>query len=181
MGNRKHREVVEVEKFTTGFIKNLFKDGRFGSVNFTKKKDGSNRTLNGKNFVNEILVGGEAPYDAESYGQVRVVDVNVRKDRKGNPVPRHSEFRAVTAENVHWITANGKKYVRSVAVEPKLNFVQSITHNYTTQVLRVVLSGVVYAYFNVPRKVYVDFIDAENKGQYLNDYIKGVYEFKRIS
>lgn len=178
---RKVREVVEVERFTTGFLKNLFSEkGRLATVNFTKKKDGSNRTLNGKAKAFAAMVGGEPAYDAESRGQVRVADVNVYTDRNGNRVPRHTAYRTVTVDNIKWVTANGKKYVAVGNVEPKLNFVQSISHNEKTNILRVVLSGVLYLYFAVPRSLYLNFVDAENKGEFFNDSIKGLYEYERI-
>ncbi len=180
MSQKKNREVVKVAQFTTGFLKNLVKDGRFVSVNFTKKSDGSNRTLNGKNFIKDILTGGEEAYDAESKGQVRVVDVNIRKDRKGNPVPRHSEFRAVVTNNIHWVTANGKKYVAVADKKPELNFVQSVTYNRADAFLRLVLSGVVYIFWNVPKEVHQGLVDAENKGKFFNENIKDKFRYTRI-
>ena len=174
------REIVEVPRFTTGFLKSLFGNGRLATVNFTKKKDGSIRTLNGKALVKTALRGGEAAYDAESRGQVRVVDVNIHTDRKGNKIPRTAEFRAVTVENINWVTANGKKYIAVGGGEPVLNFVQGITYNNLNKFLRLVLSGVTYIYWNVPKSIHVGLIDAENQGKYFNDNIKGVFEYTRV-
>ena len=41
-------------------------------------------------------------------------------------------------------------------------------------------SGSEYVYQDVPAGVYQDFLDADSKGKYLNEYIKGVYEFKKV-
>ncbi|SIO49821.1 KTSC domain-containing protein [Chitinophaga niabensis] len=42
------------------------------------------------------------------------------------------------------------------------------------------LSGKVYAYLNVPESVYEEMKAALSKGKYLNEYVKGKYEFKAV-
>jgi len=182
MANRKNKnpEIVEAE-FSVGFFKSLFGKGKFATVNFTKKKDGSERTLNGKSLVVGALVGGEAAYDAESRGQVRVADVNVYTDRKGNRVPRHSEFRTVTISNINWVTSKGKKYVPKVKTHPVLSFIQGIMYNSTNRTLRLMLDGIVYLYFSVPREIYVGLLDASHRGQYFANNIRDKFEYTRIS
>ncbi len=41
-------------------------------------------------------------------------------------------------------------------------------------------SGAEYVYDDVPAEVYQAFLDADSKGRYLNEYVKGVYEFKKL-
>ncbi len=42
------------------------------------------------------------------------------------------------------------------------------------------LSGKVYAYLDVPESVYEEMKAAFSKGKYLNEYVKGKYEFKPV-
>lgn len=42
------------------------------------------------------------------------------------------------------------------------------------------LSGKVYAYLNVPESVYEEMKAAFSKGKYLNEFVKGKYEFKAV-
>ena len=42
-------------------------------------------------------------------------------------------------------------------------------------------NGSVYSYSDVPVEVFDNFKAAESKGRYLNDYIKGVYNYERVS
>ena len=42
------------------------------------------------------------------------------------------------------------------------------------------LSGKVYAYLNVPEDVYEEMKAAFSKGKYLNEHIKGKYEFRSV-
>lgn len=49
-------------------------------------------------------------------------------------------------------------------------------------VLRIIfVSGLVYDYKNVPPDVYQAMKNSDSKGAYLNQYIKGNYDFKKIS
>lgn len=50
-----------------------------------------------------------------------------------------------------------------------------------TSTLRVkYISGMVYDYKNVPEKVYREMKAYQSKGSYLNDYIKGKYDFEKV-
>lgn len=40
--------------------------------------------------------------------------------------------------------------------------------------------GAVYNYHDVPYEVAKGFFDAESKGKYLNQHIKGVYAYKKL-
>ncbi|MBO4121249.1 KTSC domain-containing protein [Cupriavidus gilardii] len=42
------------------------------------------------------------------------------------------------------------------------------------------VSGNLYRYFDVPASVHRDFMDASSKGEFLNDYILGAYEYEQI-
>lgn len=42
------------------------------------------------------------------------------------------------------------------------------------------LSGKVYAYLNVPEEVYEEMKAAFSKGKFLNENIKGKYDFKSV-
>jgi hypothetical protein len=59
----------------------------------------------------------------------------------------------------------------------------SSMHYYpTTSTLRVIfVSGMVYDYKNVPEKIYKEMKTASSKGAYLNQHIKGAYDYKKIN
>lgn len=60
--------------------------------------------------------------------------------------------------------------------------VAHINYDAARHVLRVkFLSGSVYDYLNVPEKIYRAMKEAFSKGTYLNEHIKGHYNFKKIS
>ena len=42
-------------------------------------------------------------------------------------------------------------------------------------------SGVMYAYYDVPAQTWGEFKTAKSKGEFFNEYIKDLYEYKRIS
>ena len=42
------------------------------------------------------------------------------------------------------------------------------------------VSGILYEYKNVPEKVFRAMKSSDSKGAYLNRYIKGHYDFKKI-
>jgi len=44
----------------------------------------------------------------------------------------------------------------------------------------VFVSGIVYEYKNVPKKVYEEMKASGAKGIYFNQYIKGKFEFKKV-
>jgi hypothetical protein len=60
--------------------------------------------------------------------------------------------------------------------------VAHIDYDAARHVLRVrFLSGSVYDYLRVPEKIYRTMKKALSKGTYLNEHIKGYYDFKKIS
>lgn len=59
----------------------------------------------------------------------------------------------------------------------------SAMHYYpATCTLRIIfVSGMVYDYKNVPEKVYQNMKISTSKGTYLNQHIKGSYDFKKVN
>ncbi len=174
-----NKRTLQIESIDVKRLKSLFAGGKLASVAFIKKSDGSTRVLNGKLSVKSALVGGQPAYDAESKGQLRVCDVNVYTDRKGNKVPRHSEFRSVTASNVLWVTSRGVKYIvkhPSVA----LNFVQSIQYNAQSKVLTLKLNNRTYKFYKVSTHIHRGLVDSTNKGSYFNERIKGQFDYVEV-
>lgn len=59
----------------------------------------------------------------------------------------------------------------------------SAMHYYpATCTLRIIfVSGMVYDYKNVPEKVYQNMKRSASKGTYLNQHIKGSYDFKKVN
>jgi len=59
--------------------------------------------------------------------------------------------------------------------------VAEIKYDNVSHTLSVVyVSGLVYDYKNVPEEIYAGMKTAFSKGTFLNKYIKGKYEFKKI-
>jgi hypothetical protein len=59
--------------------------------------------------------------------------------------------------------------------------IKSMSYNPATKRLRIVyVSGLVYEYKNVPQTVYAEMQTAFSKGTYLNQHIKGHYNFEKI-
>lgn len=44
----------------------------------------------------------------------------------------------------------------------------------------IFLSGVIYVYKDVPESVYIKMKNTTSKGKFLNNYIKGKFEFTRL-
>ncbi len=60
--------------------------------------------------------------------------------------------------------------------------ISSIHYNATTSTLRVIfVSGMIYDYKNVPEKVYKEMKTSSSKGTYLNQHIKGTYDYKKLN
>ena len=60
--------------------------------------------------------------------------------------------------------------------------VAAMTYDPGSSTLRVrFVSGMVYDYKNVPEKVFKQMKNAASKGTFLNQHIKGNYEFEKIS
>ena len=57
----------------------------------------------------------------------------------------------------------------------------SIGYDESTQTLEIeFLNGTVYQYFDVPSRVYDDFMSASSHGQYLAQNIKGHYRYSKV-
>lgn len=65
---------------------------------------------------------------------------------------------------------------------PESTAISSISYWLNQETLYVTFrnSGDEYAYYGVPVDVWKEFCDACSKGSYLNDYIKGFYDYERI-
>lgn len=60
--------------------------------------------------------------------------------------------------------------------------IKAIGYDKTTTILVVAFhSGGTYQYFNVPEHLYLAFIDAGSKGQFLHQHIKYNYRYQKIS
>ncbi|TDE15457.1 KTSC domain-containing protein [Dyadobacter psychrotolerans] len=59
--------------------------------------------------------------------------------------------------------------------------VSKFHYNADTEILRVIyVSGMVYDYLNVPEEKYLAMKAAFSKGTFLNQQIKGNYEFRKV-
>ena len=59
--------------------------------------------------------------------------------------------------------------------------VATIRYDAPTSTLRVIyVTGLVYDYKNVPEEIYTAMKTSFSKGSFLNQYIKGKYEFEKI-
>ncbi len=174
MAKNIQRKTIEIATIGVNELAGLFGKGKFATVHFIKKSNGKGRTLNGKLKVYNALKGGEAPYDAKAVGQLRVVDVNLR-NAEGK---RYSGYRAVTAQNVKWVTSEGKLYLVTENGKPLTHFVRSIEFSKGTLILD--LQGRKYGFLKVPTAIHQGLIDATNKGEYFNQNIKGKYEFVKL-
>ena len=57
----------------------------------------------------------------------------------------------------------------------------SIRYDNKTRALDITFtSGEAYRYSNFPRDIYVALLDAESKGEFFNDHIKGVFPFTKV-
>lgn len=59
--------------------------------------------------------------------------------------------------------------------------ITSIGYNMESAILEVEFtSGDIYQYFNIPEHLYNNLMHAASKGQFLNDFIKDNYRYKKI-
>jgi hypothetical protein len=59
--------------------------------------------------------------------------------------------------------------------------IKSFSYDAVKQRLRVIfISGMIYEYKKVPQEVYDEMKAAFSKGIYLNERIKGFYEFEKV-
>ena len=60
--------------------------------------------------------------------------------------------------------------------------VASIVYDSAHSILQIgYVSGAVYAYLNVPPAAYKAMMAASSKGVYLNKFIKGRYQYRKLS
>jgi hypothetical protein len=61
--------------------------------------------------------------------------------------------------------------------------VVSAMHYYpVTSTLRIIfVSGLIYDYKNVPEKVYKEMKKSSSRGTYLNQHIKGTYDYEKVN
>lgn len=59
--------------------------------------------------------------------------------------------------------------------------IKSVLYNFITESLKITFSsGAMYEYSNVPSEIYDDFCKAESQGKFLNEKIKGTYNYSKI-
>ena len=59
--------------------------------------------------------------------------------------------------------------------------IASIGYDSNSQILEVEFNnGSIYQYFNVPDSVYQGLMNASSHGIYLNQYVKGTYQYEQI-
>ncbi len=66
---------------------------------------------------------------------------------------------------------------------PKVNssMIYRIEYDEAAQALDITFtSGKTYTYYEVPREIYVEFLDAGSKGQYFNDNIDHQYSYAQV-
>lgn len=64
-------------------------------------------------------------------------------------------------------------------IEVSSSMMNAIGYKTASKVLCVEFnSGSVYIYKDVPPEVFIDLLNAESHGQYLNEYIKDTYTYK---
>lgn len=79
-------------------LKSIVQNGKFFTVVFIKRTDGTVRTMRARTGVVRHLIGGERRYDPDQKGLLIVYDI----EKRG--------YRAIPSENVMGIRANGKIY-----------------------------------------------------------------------
>ena len=165
--------VQTVDNFTLGMLKQAFAKGRFATAKFFTDK--GLRVLNGKTKIVAALRGDEASYDAESRGQLRVADVNL-KDADGK---RTSGYRTVTAAKLVELSANGKRIVLKGEYKAPTEFISDVKMVGTSMFVK--MNGkTLYQFLNVPREPVKEFAVAESRGKFFNENIKGKFHFVKI-
>jgi hypothetical protein len=63
----------------------------------------------------------------------------------------------------------------------KSSMMTSIEYDENARELDIAFKGSkTYRYFDVPLEIYVEFLDAESKGQFFNDNIKDRFEYREV-
>lgn len=170
----KNRTELNIESLTLSQLAQMFAYGRFATVKFITKKDGSIRTLNGKTNVISASKGGKPSYNAAERGQLRVADVNLR-DENGK---RYSGYRSVTVANVLEVSANKKLY-KVINSQPESSFISGIKYE-NNNLIVTINNQRVYRYLSVPKDIAMKFYTAKSRGIYYNENIKGRYIYEVI-
>lgn len=59
------------------------------------------------------------------------------------------------------------------------SLIRSVGYDPASSILRVeLLAGAVYDYFDVPYSTFAEFLAADSKGGYFNDYVKDLYAYE---
>lgn len=71
---------------------------------------------------------------------------------------------------------------RITMVEVKSGNLAAVGWDRRTRILRIRFrSGPVYEYENVPKTVYLGLMAASSKNDYFEDYVKHMYEYRRVA
>ena len=58
--------------------------------------------------------------------------------------------------------------------------VEHISYDEATRELHITyVGGATYTYYGVPRQLYASFREARSKGQFVNQFVKNRYDFRR--
>lgn len=100
-------------------VRKLVKTGRFFSVTFIKRSDGSERTMLCRTGVHKHLTGGGAAYDAADHDLLTVWE----SGRPGRPVPvgtdPSTQYRAIPIDGILRMRVDGVEYTYA-AVRPEI-------------------------------------------------------------
>lgn len=92
---------------------------------------------------------------------------------------RKQEYRSPSAKPTAMDKEGWDKRMDRIPVSS--SNIASIGYDQETQTLQVeFIKGSIYQYFDVPQAVYEEFINAESKGRYLAQQIKGNYRYARV-
>jgi hypothetical protein len=77
---------------------------------------------------------------------------------------------------------SGRREVRAGRVLPVVSsMIAGVEYDDETRELDILFSsGKTYRYFDVPADVYAMLLDAESKGQFFNEEIKGAYRYAEV-
>jgi hypothetical protein len=89
-----------IEEITKDQAKDLIKGtkGKFFTVSFIKRTDGTKRVMNARLGVKVYLKGGELPFDPEAKGLIPVYDIQ-KKD-----------YRLISVTSIYYLKIGNKEY-----------------------------------------------------------------------
>ena len=70
---------------------------------------------------------------------------------------------------------------RDIGYSSESGNISGISYDDETQDLTITFGSRVYVYHNVPEETALGFESAPSAGGYLNSFIKGLYEYERVS